>query len=247
MIILPTLQHWITDPKKPLLKTYDLHLWKINFNDLKKHSNQLQKILSHDELIRANQYHFLIDQEKYIIGRAATRKILSYYLEKAPESIMFSYNKLGKPYLKDTDLQFNVSHSQDVFLLGLTKEQAIGIDVEHCQPKLNFLEIAQTSFSDQEYKRFLLLKSSDITLAFYRFWTRKEAILKAMGQGLFFPLDKIEVPFLPEEKLIGKNLAFSNHPESFWKITEVIPKEQYLAAIATTQTPRTLLLLNFSI
>jgi 4'-phosphopantetheinyl transferase len=236
---------WITGPKNPVLPARDLHLWVLKFADLKDSVESLTQTLSSDELAKARQYRFKASQEKYIIGRAATREILSRYLKTTPQSIIFSYNNFGKPSLNNPDLQFNVSHTKDTFLLAITKKYPVGIDIEHCQPKLNFLSVAKTFCTSQEYQKLLSVEASEINLAFYRCWTRKEAILKAIGHGLFFPFDALEVTFLPQETARGKNLKYADYPESYWEILEIIPELQHLAAIAIAEKPQKLLFYSF--
>jgi len=240
-----TLIDWTTGPASPILQAGDLHLWRLKFDDLKDHFKLFQQILSSDELTKAHQYHFTADQEKYIIGRAATREILSRYLKTTPASIIFSYNNFGKPYLNNTDLHFNVSHTKSTLLLAITKGHPIGIDIEDCQPKLNFLSVAKTFCNDTEYQKLLSIETAHLNLAFYRCWTRKEAVLKAIGHGLFFPLDALEVTFLPQETAHGKNLSHTDYPESSWEIIEIIPEPDCLAAIAVVKKPDQLLFYSF--
>lgn len=99
-----------------------------------------------------------------------------------------------------------MSHSGQYILYAITKNAGIGIDVEECKDNIDFLFVAKGFLSETEYSQFLTLKPEERCLAFYRAWTRKEAILKAMGKGLYFPVNQLEVSFLMPEKVKIKKI-----------------------------------------
>ena len=153
-----------------------------------------QSILSADELSRAQRFVQRDAQNRFIKTHVALRQILSKYLVLPPKMIMFDQTDKGKPLIKTTSaLQFNVSHSGDYALIGVSAQNPVGVDIEKVREKPDLLAIAKRFFSICEYQAIKKLPIDRQTAAFYRCWTRKEAFIKAIGAGLSFPLSDFEV------------------------------------------------------
>jgi len=185
--------------------------------------------------MRLKKYHFEIDRERFIVSRGGLRIILARYLNIQPQTIVFNYNKFGKPYLRHAKLRFNVSHSGNYILYAIAEAANVGIDVEECKRTIGFLSTAKHFLSENEYHKFLTVAPSERWLAFYRCWTRKEAILKALGKGLFFPLHQLEVSFLPFEKTQIENFFIKSPKNGLYQLYEMQFEENYIITIAIKQ------------
>lgn len=174
-----------------------VHIWHIPFNECFIDA----KILSPDEILRAEEYKFEIHKNRFMMYRCALRQILSFYYDKSPQELMFGYTEYGKPYVLagSPQLQFNLSHSDEMAVLGLAKSSFIGVDVEYIKPFNEMQSIAKQFFAEAEFCKFISIPEKDKLEAFYNIWTRKEAFVKAVGEGLSYPLDKFTVSFCENE------------------------------------------------
>jgi phosphopantetheinyl transferase len=144
-----------------------------------------QKLLSSLELERAAKFRFVQDRHRYIVTHAILRIILDGYLKSAPTEIEFISNDYGKPSLpeKFKKIHFNLSHSKGLSALAFSTKAEIGIDIEKIDPEFDFDLIANAHFSDAE-NNFLHAENEQTRKSFYTLWTRKEALLKAVGIGI---------------------------------------------------------------
>lgn len=184
-------------------------------------------------------------RHRFIIARGVLRSIISCYLPRqSPALLVFDYNKYKKPQLSaayHSTLQFNVSHSEDYALLAITPLHPIGIDVEKLKSH-DLLAIAKRFFSYNEYQLLSQLRSNQIEPVFYALWTRKEAVLKAVGLGIAEYLSHVcllsqkstveKLLFLNPVKLLAQN--------QWWSIdiSPYLPLDRqtlYKAAIATNR------------
>lgn len=171
-----------------------VHIWRLYLPDFTQDISNLAKLLSRDELHRAERFHFPIHQERFIITRGILRKTLSLYTNQAPDALIFHYGEHGKPFLtnNNSDLKFNVSHSHDRAVFAFTVHKEIGIDIE--KKALSFKDsVAKRFFSPAEYQELMRLSEAEKIISFYKIWSRKEALIKALGKGLYTPLDSFTV------------------------------------------------------
>lgn len=175
------------------IQTNQVHIWYIPFNENLIDSS----ILSPDEIQRSSEYKFNLHKNYFLMYRCVLRKILACYYDIHPEKLVFSYTNYGKPYVLNNapGIQFNLSHSNGIAVLGITKYHQIGIDIELIKPLEDMLLMANQILSELEYRRFLMLIESERLEAFYEIWTRKEAFIKAINKGLSYPLNKFSVSF----------------------------------------------------
>ena len=176
-----------------LSKSHTVHLWLADLPRLKNKISCYEQLLSVEEWRRATKFIQKSDQEKFILSKSVTRIILSRYLNCAPEKVNFKLGEHEKPYILGGLLQFNISHSGDYFLLGVTLTNPIGVDIEFEKNNLDFLSLAKRFFSTSEYDAISTVLADEQKSAFYRCWTRKEAFVKATGLGLSFGLSDFEV------------------------------------------------------
>ncbi len=180
---------------------------------LDQDSSKFHPLLSADEQVRAAKFYFDRDRNRYIVARGTLRTLIGHYEQIAPEKVVFEYNEYGKPSLcGNSDLTFNLSHTQAVGVVGFTRGRLIGVDVEQVRELSDRAGVARISFSPNEFAVFSQLPEAEKTAAFFRCWTRKEAFIKAIGEGLSHPLDSFDVDFLPKEtgrflRIEGGNVA----------------------------------------
>ncbi|HMJ25431.1 MAG TPA: 4'-phosphopantetheinyl transferase superfamily protein, partial [Pyrinomonadaceae bacterium] len=174
-----------------------IHVWRVALNQNPERISELIEVLSADECARADRFHFQKDRNQFIESRAALRLLLSQYLNVPPTGMTFSLAAHGKPGLSNTDLRFNLSRRDGLALIAFTEGREIGIDVELVRPDLDLFEIAEVSFSDSELSTLRSLPENLQAEGFYNCWTRKEAFVKAVGEGLSFPLKQFDVSLTP--------------------------------------------------
>jgi 4'-phosphopantetheinyl transferase len=164
---------------------------------------ELALCLSEEERLRAGRFVFERDRRRFIAGRARLRQLLASRLGVRPEAVAFSYGPRGKPALLQkfagSDLRFNVSHSEDVAVYAFARGREVGIDVEAVRAIDHADAIAARFFSVRENKAYSTLDPRDRPVGFFNCWTRKEAFIKAIGEGLSHPLDSFDVSLLPGE------------------------------------------------
>jgi 4'-phosphopantetheinyl transferase len=197
--------------------------------------------LSRDELTRAHRFHFEKDRNRFIAARAVLRKILSIYCMKKRNQIRFHHNMHGKPALDAQcaggDLRFNLSHSDGVALYAITRGREVGIDIERIRRDLEFDRIAERFFSPQEVATLRALPRDIQNQAFFTYWTRKEAYVKARGDGLSLPMDQFAVSVAPDDP--GLLLHTKDDPAelSHWSFKTLAPGPDYEAALAVEGDP----------
>lgn len=234
----PTPEHeWPAEAESRILLAPDeVHVWRASLSQGKLAVRASLDILSHAERQRADKFYFERDREHFIVGRGVLRKILGRYLEVSPERISFAYNRYGKPALSaeagDQQLRFNVSHSHGLALYAFARGREVGVDIEFAREDFASLEVAGHFFSPQEVATLRALPASELTRAFFNCWTRKEAFIKALGEGLSHPLDGFVVSLRPGEP--ASLLSVDGQPQEAarWSLTELFPGEGYAAALA---------------
>ncbi len=228
-----------------------VHLWRAQLAGSDAELLNCQGLLSTDEINRATRFIKSEDRVRYIFYRACLRKILSFYVQIVPEKITFSTGEKGKPFLAGSDLQFNVSHSGDYLLIGVTRGQAIGVDIENVKPNKDFLALAKRFFADSEYQEIKKYPTREQIAAFYRCWTRKEAFIKAIGLGLSFPLSDFEVDVseIPSDRSCLLHVRDKKFAATDWMVRSILLddlKSAYFAAFAMPQTEAHVFYWNFS-
>ncbi|MBD1894539.1 4'-phosphopantetheinyl transferase superfamily protein [Coleofasciculus sp. FACHB-129] len=231
---------WRSPPTDLALSSNDVHVWRASLDQSAFHVQHLQQILSEDEQIRAARFHFERDRKRFIIGRGLLRTILGCYLEINPVEVQFCYGSRGKPALAGThaesNLQFNLSHSQDICLYAVTRDRQIGVDVEYIRSVAEVETIAKRFFSARENAVLCALPAHQKQQAFLNAWTRKEAYLKAIGEGLARPLDQIEVTLAPGEPAMLLSIEGDRIESDRWSLQELKLELDYVAALAVEGT-----------
>lgn len=177
-------------------KTSNVHLYRAFF-DWEKWNLYISDCATDAEKTRAARLVRVEDQQKWLFARAMLRRVLSSYLSCTPLDITFEMNAHGKPFVRDSDVKFNLSHADDCVLIGVTLQHDIGVDVEKARENKDVIALSKRFFSPSE---FLAIQSAaEPQATFYRCWTCKEAFIKATGLGLSFGLSDFEIAVPPHD------------------------------------------------
>lgn len=226
---------WHSPPIHLTLSSDDVHVWRASLDQPVECLQQLAQTLCADERIRAERFYFEQDRKRFIIGRGILRIILSRYLNIAAEQLQFCYGSRGKPDLVDSGeskLRFNLSHSQGLVLYAVTCDRQIGIDVEYIRPIEEVEQIVKSFFSAQENAMWHNLPVHQRQTAFFNCWTRKEAFVKAVGDGLALPLNQFDVSVAPNEPAKLLAIKGDRSASNRWSMQDLSPAPGYVAAVA---------------
>ena len=185
--------------------------------------------LSPDERARAARFHRDLDRARYTAGRASLRSILAGYLGRAPSALVFAYGLHGKPSLIGSELQFNVSHAGGTAMIAVARHP-LGIDVERVDGRHATLAMAGTIFADDEIAAWCALPPALRTDGFFKTWTSREALAKALGQGLSVPRQSFAVcvdPTVPPRVLRGAD---------GWRLQRLPAPDGHVATLAVVAT-----------
>ncbi|MEO8163817.1 MAG: 4'-phosphopantetheinyl transferase superfamily protein [Betaproteobacteria bacterium] len=191
--------------------------------------------LCEDELARARRFHLERDRRRFIVARGRLRQMLAQRLGIQPQAVELSYGAHGKPFLAGgsatMDWRFNVSHSRDIAVFAFCRGREIGIDVEAIHRVYCADTIAQQFFSRNEVQAYLALDPRDKEAGFFNCWTRKEAFIKAIGDGLHYPLDSFDVSVSPHEPAAILRLDDAQATDGGWCLRSFSPMPGYVAAL----------------
>lgn len=178
----------------------EVHLWHADLDSFS--SELLDPVLSAEELARAGRFHFVKDKKHFIVARALLRKLLAAYLGSDPQLLTFEYGDKGKPFVAaggQGRISFNLAHSGGRAIYVFTKGREVGVDLEFIRKDTAGADIAKRFFSAWEMQAIQTVPEEQRKEAFFNCWTRKEAYIKARGEGLSIPLDSFDVSVAPEE------------------------------------------------
>ncbi len=226
------------------LPANEIHLWYARLDQPARRVQQLAHTLSPDEAERAARFHFEPDRRRFTAARGFLRAILGQYLGIIPARIKFCYGPHGKPALapgalgsskrgvpEDAGLQFNLAHSGEVALYALALGQPVGVDVEQLRPIPDLDQIAARFFSTQERAALQALPPEQRQAAFFNGWTRKEAYLKALGDGLARPLAGFDVSLAPGQPARLLGVAGDPAEAARWYMHALAPPTGYVGAV----------------
>ena len=227
---------WVAPPPRVALPCDAVHVWRVGLIDPPDHVNHLAASLSPDERDRADRFHFERDRHRYVIGRGTLRAILGAYLGVPPGSLRFGYGPSGKPFVAEpadaARLQFNLSHAGALALVAVAHVRAVGVDLEQVRALPDRDLISTRFFSALERAALQALAPEARDQAFFACWTRKEALLKAWGDGLSFPLDRFAVSLAPGEPARLRWVEGGARAADRWQLRCLVPAPGYLGAVA---------------
>jgi 4'-phosphopantetheinyl transferase len=226
---------WLPPPVDVSLSSDEVHVWRVALDQPEPQVHAFQRTLAEDELSRAARFYFPHLTRHFIVGRGVLRAILARYLGASPHTLRFGYTEYGKPFLVGQDqqwLSFNLSHSGGLALCAVVRERAIGVDIESIRRDMEHESIAERFFSPAEQRVLRALPSSLRPQAFFDCWTRKEAYIKAHGEGLSLPLDQFSVSLAPGEPAGLLHTDGDPSEATRWSLRELAPGPDYAAALA---------------
>ena len=210
------------------LKNEELHIWKYSLNTEDYISEKNNPLLSKNEVTRCNQFLQESDKIRYICNHRFVRNVLSLYLNIAASKINFDLEPRGKPFIKNSNLFFNYSYRASHGLLAISKNQAVGVDIEKMKPLQDILTFSEFSFSEQEKEIIFKSENKKNVETLFTFWTFKEAIIKLLGIGLNADLTKIDLSDFFYSEL--NPLSYSNN--EIFTIKKIIVNQEFKAAFA---------------
>jgi 4'-phosphopantetheinyl transferase len=203
--------------------------------------DQFRSLLSSDEAARAARFRFEHLQHSFILARGALRILLGRYLNTSPADLAFSYAAKGKPALAGSaNLQFNASHSGDLALFAFTLDCDLGVDIEAVRSMPDMEDVAGRFFCAEEIAELMALSPGQRDQAFFLCWTRKEAYIKATGEGLSVPLDAFRVTLRPGDPARMVHLECDPIAAQAWTLHDLALDPHYAAALAYRDSPRPL-------
>ena len=219
---------------RPPFPANEVQVWA---TDLVRDEAPFWPLLSLDERVKAERFRFERHRRRFVVARGVLRQLLGSYLAIAPEVVAFTYSDHGKPALDSRhnqfDLQFNMSHSHETAVYAFCVGVPVGIDVEWVQrPLTDAKQIVNRFFSPREAAEWQSLPAEFQMEAFFNGWTRKEAFIKAVGEGLSFPLNEFDVTLRPDEPAFIRQIRGSVEAAANWTLTSFVLDGGYVGATA---------------
>ena len=211
-----------------------LYVWYASLAISAELEHRLKALLSADECTRAERFYFERDRRRFIAARGLLRILLGRYVDAPPQTLQFTYSPAGKPELggewQAAGVRFNVSHSWELGLFAVCQERRVGVDVEWLREDVTWRDLAEQFFSRREIALIHACPPEERRQAFFRCWTRKEAYLKARGEGLGAPLDGFSVSVARDAPALLEVVAA---PEEVtrWRFINLELDAAYAAAI----------------
>ena len=173
----------------------EIHVWRVELDDVARPVVAYQSILSEEENSRANRFYSEQGRERFILTRFALRTLLGRYVGIDPDQLRFATNDYGKPYVQNegADARFNLSHSGSLALIAISQGREISVDVEIVRDDDSFDRIAARYFSLAETLALQATPETQRHASFTQIWTKKEAYIKARGLGMAIPLNSFDV------------------------------------------------------
>jgi 4'-phosphopantetheinyl transferase len=216
----------------------EIHLWLTFYDEINEEPllSAYRDLLNGAEKEQEQRFYFARDRRRYLVTRALVRTVLSRYAPIQPREWIFGANAYGRPSIvnaeaRDLCLSFNISHTHNLIVLGVTKGRALGIDVENFCARTAAIEIADHYFAPQEVAALAAVPQRQKQYRFFEYWTFKESYIKARGMGLSLPLDKFSFHYPHEravEIAIDSELADDPGQWQFWQLR---PRPEYLVAV----------------
>jgi 4'-phosphopantetheinyl transferase len=219
---------WEFPPAELRIPVRGVHVWRANL-DGKQPLEGWLKLLSADEQDRADRFRFAQHRNRFIAGRGILRSLLSTYLKTSPNSLQFSYREQGKPILSESGLHFNLAHSQELALYAIC-DRPVGIDLEQIRAISDLEALTDRFFSANEHQTICTLPTQQQPTAFFRYWTCKEAYLKATGAGLS-KLRGLEISLTAES---ARLVTVPDGDVHDWQLQELVPGENFVGAVVTS-------------
>lgn len=227
---------WAPGPDRPALHPGEVHVWRASLAVPPAELAALHGVIGDDERTRAARFHFDVHRERFVAGRGIQRRLLARYLDADPAALRYRLAHHGKPSLEApfdaVDLRFNVSNAEDGLLVAVSLGREVGVDLEAVRALGDRDDVARRFFSAPEVEVYDAIAETERDAAFFTCWTRKEAYIKALGEGLSMPLDCFDVTLRPGEP--ARLLCTRGNPAEAerWSLREMDPGPGWLGAVA---------------
>ena len=196
-------------------------------------------LLSEDERGRQARFRFAGDRRRFLVTRALVRTVLSRYAAVSPRDWAFAAGPRGRPAISAPSpapaLEFNISHSSDLVMLGVTSGRALGIDVESIEGRAADIGGLDRYFALEESAALLSLPAAARRRRFFELWTLKESYLKARGLGLAIALDAFRFELTGEQGLTLHMRPELGDSPGAWRLWQLAPRPGYLAAVCAAR------------
>lgn len=229
------MNHWQRASQEIRPRADHVDVWRIRTLLDADHVARFGMLLSKAQRDRATRLRITEKRDQYIITQGLTRIVLGWVLDAAPKALAFTRGPKGKPYLdgefSDSGIQFNMTHTSHMSLIAVAMHREVGIDIEHIRDNLQWEKLARRYFSEEEYRGFRALPGGSKLRAFFTCWTRKEAVLKAIGTGLVGGLASFDVSVDPDAPpvLLGNRWQGRYHGD--WSMAQLEPGDGYVATL----------------
>jgi len=227
----------VAAPNFPQIRSVHLardeaHIWQADL-ELLTPPESWRDILSQDERERACRFLFTRDQQRFITCRSILRVLLGNYLGRGPAELVFAYSTHSKPSVAvpPSDIRFNLSHSGDRAVFAFVRDRELGIDVEQIRRDFETQSVAERFFSTAEREALARIPLERRHVAFFHCWTRKEAFVKAKGDGLFLPLDQFDVSLDPGQRAQLLETRPDGEERNRWSLSALEAGPQYAGAL----------------
>jgi 4'-phosphopantetheinyl transferase len=210
----------------------EAHTWHADLESLPLPGNW-RDTLSQDEHERASRFRFDRDKRHFIICRTLLRVLLGNYLGLGPADVVFHYSSHRKPSLAapTSDIRFNLSHSGERAVFAFIRGRELGIDVEQIRQDFEAQSVAERFFSWAEREALARIPPEIRQEAFFHCWTRKEAFVKAKGDGVFLPLDQFDVSLIPGQPAQLLDTRPNSEERNRWSLCALDVADQYAGAL----------------
>lgn len=217
-----------------------LEVWPVALSAQQSVITSAEKILSHDEIARANRFLLPRSRDRFILGRSVLRILLAHYLNTDASAIVFSYNNHGKPAIRKpvSDMCFNLSHSGGIAVLAFGWQCRLGVDIQQEREISDHLQIAARFFAPEEVLDLGTTSGLEQRHLFFECWARKEAYIKAVGGALSIPLKDFRVRFLPGEAPAVEMPGLDRDIAQYWSMHQLNVAAGYAAALVHDGEPR---------
>lgn len=220
--------------RNPLpLEGDEVHVWRVQAGSDSGGPRDVAELLDARERERAASFRRPSDRARYVFAHCVLRQILGAYLDRPPGALTYRWNPAGKPALERPEgTYFNLSHSGDLVVVAVTRAGPVGVDVERITGSRDLETIARRFFAEEEWAGIEPLDAERRVVAFFRLWTRKEALLKGLGTGLSIPLSR--VVFSAVDHGSAEMIRFPEESGSSreWTVRDLRPAEGYAGALA---------------
>jgi 4'-phosphopantetheinyl transferase len=227
------------------LREGEVNVWPLHLTATDSLTRIFEAMLGPEESDRVARFAFDRLRGPYILSHGALRILLGRQLGMEPREVRLQYGTKGKPALDPSHrLSFNMSHSGEFGLFALTWDCDVGVDVEHIRPVKDLAAIANRFFCPEEATDLMSLSPEQREKAFFLCWTRKEAYIKAIGEGMHVPLDSFRVTFLPGSPVQLSYIRHENARANNWMLHNLEFLPEYAAALVYSGGPRAIRLFH---